>query len=238
MYNEDVIYPIAETFVSPQGEGRNTGTLMQFIRFAGCTVGKPYKEHERPYKDDNPEDVLPIYYEKCTIWDGRSFTCDTDFRVKERKTAKELVDWALSHDVEVVLFTGGEPLMRDVTSLMYGLKQNGFKIHLETSGTIKPDLNQVFWKMFDWICVSPKKGFCDEYADLNIANEFKLLVDEHFDWRTVPDSIKRRSRKISLSPVNYTDALDEANMQRCVELQRQHTSVRLTQQSHKIWKVR
>src|SRR5579862_4361199 len=101
MSYEDVVYPIAELFVSPQGEGRYTGTLMQFIRFGGCTVGKPFTETERTAQQ------LPIYQEKCTIWDGRTFTCDTDYRVKEKKTVRELVMWADSHDVGYVLLTGG-----------------------------------------------------------------------------------------------------------------------------------
>lgn len=225
-------FPIANRFRSPQGEGRNTGMLMQFIRFAGCTVGKPFPK-EAYYGND----ALPIYTEQCTTYDGRKFACDTDYRVKERMTVTQLVDWASEANIETVLFTGGEPLMHKLEPLMVGLKQIGMAIHVETSGTIKPDLNEAWWRMFDWICVSPKKGFLDVYADMGLANEFKLLVDEDFNWRDVPESIKRKSRKISLSPVNDEHTINQKNMQRCLELQRQHPLVRLTQQSHKIWGV-
>lgn len=242
MYNEDVIYPISEVFISPQGEGRYTGTLMQFIRFAGCTVGKPFPKemYKERYSTDTSERPLhlPIYTEQCTTYDGRTFACDTDYRVKERKTAKDLVQWACSNDVEYVLFTGGEPLMRDLSSLIFGLKQNSFRIHVETSGTIKPNLNEPWWRLINWICVSPKKGFCDEYADLNIAHEFKLLVDEKFSWRDVPDSIKRKSHKISFSPINDEHTINYDNVERCVRLQQEHPSARLTMQMHKLWGVR
>jgi 7-carboxy-7-deazaguanine synthase len=232
MYNEDAIYPIAEYFVSPQGEGKHAGTLMQFIRFAGCNVGKRYEQ------EDYDNQLFPIYTNRCQTFDGRSFPCDTDYRLKERKTSKELVQWALSHNVETVLLTGGEPLMHDLTALLHGLKQNQFKIHVETSGTIKPNLNDEFWLMLDWVCVSPKKPFQDAYATMNIANEFKLLVDENFNWRDVPDSIKRKQYKVSLSPINDEDAINYDNVQRCLELQRQHPAVRITMQNHKLWGVR
>jgi len=229
--DKELVYPISELFVSPQGEGRFTGTLMQFIRFAGCSVGKPYKP------DEHVGD-FPIYYEKCTAYDGRTFTCDTDFRVKERLTVPKILEWATSHNVGFILLTGGEPLMRDVAPLVRALKKQGFDIHVETSGTIRPDLNQSFWKALDWICVSPKKGFWDQYADMGIANEFKLLVDEHFEWENIPKSIQRKPNKICLSPINDTGSINDANLQRCLALQREHTEVRVTQQMHKIWGVR
>lgn len=229
---EDVIYPIAEMFVSPQGEGRYTGTLMQFIRFAGCSVGKPFTAAERE------ADQLPIYQEKCTTWDGRNFACDTDYRVKERLTVRKIVEWCMTHDVRYVLLTGGEPLMHKLAPLLKGLKKEGFEIHVETSGTIKPDLNDFYWQMLNWVCVSPKKGFLDAYASLNIANEFKLLVDEHFNWDNVPDSIKRKTAKISFSPINDEHNINQENVQRCLELQRQHPSARVTMQMHKLWGVR
>lgn len=229
---EDVVYPISEMFVSPQGEGRNTGMLMQFIRFGGCTVGKPFSQAEREQHD------FPIYTERCTIYDGRTFPCDTDYRVKERKSVRDILKWCMSHNVKTVLFTGGEPLMRDLTPLMRVLHGEGFDLHVETSGTIKPDLNQLFWKLFKWICVSPKYGFQWEYADLNIAHEFKLLVDDNFEWNKVPVCIRKRQSKISLSPVNDEKELNYDNMQKCIEIQKLNPDIRITTQMQKIWKVR
>lgn len=226
------VYPIAEMFVSPQGEGRYTGTMMQFIRFAGCTVGKPFTEAERTASD------LPIYQEKCTTYDGRSFPCDTDYRVKERLSVHEIVKWTLSHNVKFVLFTGGEPLMRDIAPLTKALKREGFDIHVETSGTIKPDLNQPFWKMLDWICVSPKKGFLDAYADMGIANEFKILVDGDFDWDKVPASIRRKPSKICFSPINDEHSINRENVARCLKLMELYPETRITHQMHKVWDVR
>jgi 7-carboxy-7-deazaguanine synthase len=227
-----LLYPIAEKFVSPQGEGRFTGTLMQFIRFAGCTVGKPFTNQERA------EQQLPIYQERCTTYDGRSFACDTDYRVTERLTVAEIVKWTVSHNVKFVLFTGGEPLMRDVSPLVRALKHEAFEIHVETSGTIRPDLNQSFWRNLDWVCCSPKKGFLDAYADNGIANEFKLLVDEDFDWDKVPRSIQRKPSKICFSPINDEKTINQANVQRCLQLQREHPASRVTMQMHKLWQVR
>lgn len=229
---EEVTYPISELFVSPQGEGRNTGVLMQFIRLAGCSVGKPFTQIERETQK------LPIYQERCTIYDGRTFACDTDFRVKERKTVHDIVAWAVSNDVRTVILTGGEPLIHDLTPLLSALKRENFDIHMETSGTVIPNLNQKLWKLLDWVCVSPKLGFKAAYADMGIANEFKLLIDEFFSWDTVPSSIQRKPHKVSLSPLNDEKTINWDNVQRCLAIQKQHPEVRITMQMHKLWGVR
>jgi len=218
------LYGIAERFTSPQGEGRHAGTLMQFIRFAGCTVGKPFSEAERNSQG------LAIFQEKCTTYDDRTFACDTDYRIKERLNAIDLVG-ALDPRIRHVLLTGGEPLAQNLDELMQLLKKNNYTVHVETSGTVRPDLNTKWWHLFDWICVSPKKGFLDQYADLGIANEFKLLVDAEFDWELIPQSIRRKEQKISLSPINDLDKINYANVARCLEIQQQHPNVKLTLQT-------
>src|SRR4051812_2738266 len=95
-------YPISEIFTSPQGEGLYTGMMMTFIRLAGCSVGRPYPKEKYvvlphcefkciggdPDMGHGPNcayakstHVLPIYTEQCTLYDGRTFACDTDYRV-------------------------------------------------------------------------------------------------------------------------------------------------------------
>lgn len=218
-------FPIAEMFVAPQGEGAHMGKLMNFVRFAGCTVGKPY---------DASENRFPLYYEKCTTYDGRNFTCDTDFRVKERLSASAIIE-QLRKDVRYVLLTGGEPLMHPLSGFVFSLRRNNYQVHVETSGTIKPNLLDPMWVGgIDWMCVSPKQGFLDAYADKGIANEFKLLVDENFVWEKVPESIRREPRKICLSPVNTVNDLNYSNLKLCEKIQDKHPDVRITFQFHKI----
>ena len=80
--NEEQKYPISEIFTSPQGEGVYAGAMMTFIRLAGCTVGKPFPKEKYQSRKDPIEGAhnipgLAVYTEKCTLYDGREFACDT-----------------------------------------------------------------------------------------------------------------------------------------------------------------
>ena len=65
--------------------------------------------------------------------------------------------------------TGGEPLLQVDSALIDALHGQGFKIAVETNGTILPP------RGLDWICVSPKAG-----ADLQLCagNEIKVVVPQ------------------------------------------------------------
>ena len=160
-------YPISEIFTSWQGEGLWSGTRMTFIRFAGCNVGKPIVgtpsnlPRDSKYKNTASYGLLPIWQEECTSWDGRKFLCDTDFRVKERLTAEEIVSRVPEGIIHIV-FTGGEPLLhaqgidyiRDLWIDKIGwLPEDGKIFHIETSGTILYDYPE---HRSNWITVSPK----------------------------------------------------------------------------------
>src|SRR5271155_1867576 len=108
------LYPIAEIFTSPQGEGQYCGTMMTFIRLAGCSVGKPFPK-DRYYREQDP---LPIYTEMCTLYDGRTFECDTDYRVKERLEVSQILD-RIPAEVDHVCISGGEPFIHNLNPLVY-----------------------------------------------------------------------------------------------------------------------
>lgn len=114
LLNYEKVYPISEIFVSPQGEGVYQGTMMTFIRLAGCTVGKPFpKEMYVPSQKIRPDKSIqnkpaefPIYTEKCTLYDGREFACDTDYRVKERLMVEKLLNFFQKMFNEYALLVG------------------------------------------------------------------------------------------------------------------------------------
>ena len=51
-----------------------------------------------------------------------------------------------------MVLTGGEPLLQLDTALIDALHQQGFRIAVETNGTVLPPPG------IDWLCVSPKLG--------------------------------------------------------------------------------
>ena len=247
---EEKKYPVAEIFNSPQGEGQYTGTLMTFIRFAGCSVGKKLTPGLRQGWM-NRQSVfaerieIPIYTEQCCTYDGRPFLCDTDFRTKEVLTVGQIIE-RIPKGMEHVCLTGGEPLIHDLEPLVTRLKEMfdddlGVKyhmpcIHVETSGTID-------WPEYDfdtgyiWLTVSPKFGVLEEM--LEFADEVKILVDENFDESKLPAVMQNSwAGNVYIQPINAEFAIDDKNMQRVLELQKKHPSWKISSQMHKIWHVR
>lgn len=247
-------YPISEVFTSPQGEGLYTGIMMTFIRLSGCSVGKPYPKDFYKIKDmphcefkcegGDPDmghgptctyaknsRALPIYTEQCTLYDGRTFPCDTDYRVKARMDIENIIS-LIPENIKHVVITGGEPLIHNLEPLLIAIINSAKDrfVHLETSGTklltIDPAVRA---KM--WVTVSPKFPLME--LMVSQANEIKLLVDTAFDWETVPESIKKHKR-VYLQPVNSEWHVDKGNLKRCVELQKQHPEVGISLQLHKI----
>lgn len=239
-------YPIAERFLSVQGEGLYTGTPMYFIRFAGCSVGKKISMPESDTLRRSVHDPTPIYREKCTIYDGREFICDTDFRTKEVMTVDEIVA-SIPTGVRRICLTGGEPLDQPLSPLLdvLAFHDDNHLVHLETSGT--KDIESAY-ESFDfadtrpeddggwiWLTVSPKYGALPKM--LRWANEIKLLVDGAFDASKLPVEVLEHDL-VWIQPVNELNEIDQTNLQRCLKLLQEHPSWRLSMQAHKIWKVR
>ena len=80
--------------------------------------------------------------------------CDTEF---DRFTPMDIEDIAAEvarHPAEWVCLTGGEPLGQNLAALAGRLKEAGYKLHIETNGTIAPD--PVLFELIDHWTVSPK----------------------------------------------------------------------------------
>ena len=218
-------YPVSEVFTSPQGEGVYTGTMMTFVRLAGCTVGKRYPQEH--YQANGG--LLPIYTDQCTLYDGRTFPCDTDFRKKQMMTVSQICK-QIPTGVKNVCITGGEPAMHKLDPLFQALQESGYWIHIETSGTIMLNpTSRVDERL--WVTVSPKDKFLD--AMIQRANELKLLVDQDFDYEKLPKVIKQHPRKY-IQPINSEHCVDPENVKRCVDLQRRYPQLRLSLQLHKV----
>jgi 7-carboxy-7-deazaguanine synthase len=228
--------PVAETFESPQGEGVHAGRLMQFIRLAGCSVGKPFANKE----EANKLHQLHDYQEKCTTYDGRNFCCDTNYKMSKRMSTRQVGDLTKDNNLDTICLTGGEPLMhKNIAAFLAELHftENIPYVHIETSGTIPISVTtSIRQSAYLWFAVAPKMGYLDEWS--SYANEIKLLVDEAFDWNKVPDSIKRVTHKVFLQPINYEHSINYKNLDLCLRLQRQHTDLRISAQIHKSWGVR
>lgn len=232
MSEGEQIYHLSEIFESIQGEGAYAGTMMTFLRFAGCSVGKK-TEHE--------------YLETCTLFDGRKFTCDTDFRRKISISQKNIID-RLDPGIRHVCITGGEPLNHELYELVKGLIEDGNIVHIETSGTVVP-----YWLAHSellasgrvWLTVSPKLGCKNKM--LQLADELKFLVDENFSiyYAETMAEIANGERpnpataaEIWLSPVNNEKEINYKNVERTLNIIKLRPEWKLSMQMHKVIGVR
>jgi 7-carboxy-7-deazaguanine synthase len=162
------MYAVKEIFYTLQGEGANAGTPAVFLRFAGCN-----------------------------LWSGREKDratalcrfCDTDFvGTKGAGGGKFRSAAALARAVaakwprvpgkkrslsgsfhKFVVCTGGEPLLQLDRALVGALHARGFRIAIETNGTLAPPPG------VDWICVSPKAR---APLQLKRGDELKLVYPQ------------------------------------------------------------
>ena len=108
--------PVAERFVSVNGEGRAAGKLAAFIRFTGCNLACSYCD---------------------TMWANAPVAADR----AERVSVADLVAWACETRVECVTLTGGEPALQPaLPSLVRALLaepgplERGLRVEIETNG--------------------------------------------------------------------------------------------------------
>jgi 7-carboxy-7-deazaguanine synthase len=139
-----------EHFYTIQGEGYYTGKAAYFIRLAGCDVGCVWCD----VKESWDKNKHPSY------------------------TVEQLLQEVQKTNTNIIVITGGEPLMHDCTALTAVLQHNGYATHIETSGA-HPLSGQ-----WNWICVSPKKFKFPLPEVLQYAHELKVVVfnKTDFDW--------------------------------------------------------
>ncbi len=150
---DSAVLPVVETFHSVQGEGVWAGTNAFFIRLAGCDVGCPWCDTKHS-------------------WNAR--------RHPQRLTI-DLIAEAKAANPAIVVITGGEPLMHDLSSLSNGLRAAGLRVHLETSGAYP------FSGSFDWITFSPKRSKPPHESIYSRVSELKVVVSKQVDLSWAED---------------------------------------------------
>lgn len=209
------MYAIKEIFYTLQGEGANTGTPAVFCRFAGCN-----------------------------LWSGREADraaavcnfCDTDFvgtdgpgggKFALAEDVAGAIDaaWPAARTEKFVVCTGGEPLLQLDPALVDALHARGFRIAIETNGTLAPP------EGIDWICVSPKSTAA---LALEQGDELKLVFPQ-------ADAPPERFERLAfdhffLQPMDGPSR--ETNTRAAIAYCLAHPRWRLSLQAHKIVGIR
>lgn len=108
---------VSEVFFSLNGEGLHSGVPTIFVRLTGCNLRCAWCDTQYAWEGGVETSVGDVVEEVNA--------CDNGF-----------CEW--------VLITGGEPLTQDITSLVTALRSSGYKIGVETNGSLYADvLNSV-----------------------------------------------------------------------------------------------
>jgi 7-carboxy-7-deazaguanine synthase len=162
------LLPVMEHFYTIQGEGYYQGRAAYFIRLGGCDVGCVWCDVKESWDAD-----------KHPMFEVRSLK----FEVK--KTPAELV-----------VITGGEPLMHNLDELTKELQGAGLQTNIETSGS------SPLSGSWDWICLSPKKFKKPLPEVIAVANELKIIIfnKSDFDWAEKYAALVPANCKLYLQP--------------------------------------
>lgn len=142
------LLPVMEHFYTLQGEGVHQGKAAYFIRLGGCDVGCVWCDVKESWEAEK-HPLVPV---------------------------EDLVQTIKATPAQMVVITGGEPLLHDLTDLTKALHHAGLRIHIETSGS-SPLSGEL-----DWITLSPKKFKAPLPAVLPFASELKIVVFNQSDF--------------------------------------------------------
>lgn len=142
-----MLFPIAERFVSINGEGVCAGELAVFIRFRKCNLCCSYCD---------------------TKW------ANTDSVPAEMMSCEQTAAYAEGTGVKNVTLTGGEPLLqKDIYPLIEMLMANGHRVEIETNGSIP--LNELAGKPYRPVFTMDYKLPSSDMERFMCVDNFELL---------------------------------------------------------------
>ena len=155
--------PLMESFYTIQGEGYYTGHAAYFIRLAGCDVGCHWCDVKESW-DENLHPIVAI-----------------DDMVNQAKGQGNLV-----------VITGGEPLMWNLDTLTSALQAEGIQTNIETSGAYELS------GTWDWICLSPKKTKLPTQSVYDMAHELKCIIYNKHDFQFAEEQAAKVNKNAKL----------------------------------------
>ena len=142
------VLPVMEHFYTLQGEGFYQGQAAYFIRLGGCDVGCVWCDVKESWNAEN-HPLLKV---------------------------EDIVSIVKKTPAKIVVITGGEPLLNDLSELTIQIKNVGLRTHIETSGS------SALSGTWNWITLSPKKFKAPLPEILVHANELKVVVFNKSDF--------------------------------------------------------
>lgn len=203
------VLKVNEIFYSIQGESSYAGNPCVFVRLTGCNL-------------------------RCTY-------CDTKYAYRRgsRMTIEKIINQVSQYECPLIEITGGEPLLQKETAeLTQVLSEQGFRVLVETNGTLDIDLLQNnIVRIVDIKCpgsgVKDKTDW-DNLERLNQHDEVKFVLTSQSDYEWAKEVISKYNLMnrvaILFSPAH--EKLNPADLAHWILVDR--LNIRLQPQLHKI----
>lgn len=164
---------VSEVFLSLQGEGVYAGEPQIFVRFHGCNMHCAFCDTPQ---SDNAEEV------------------------SLRAVVNKILDLNKGKKSGTVSVTGGEPLLHSsfLKALLPYLRDNGYKVHLDTNGTLPGKLREII-DFVDVVAMDIKlpsstgdRGFWEEHREfLETAKRKGVFVKMVITGETTEGDLKK-----------------------------------------------
>lgn len=165
---------VIEIFNSIQGEGTMLGEPAVFIRLAGCNLRCPWCDTKESWQTDVKEIQTP-------------------------EIVKQVIGLQCDPGTNVII-TGGEPCLQEHLSILcHRLQAHGFKVCLETNGTLETPV------YVNWVTCSPKPEVNYMIHEDCSYDELKYVVTQDMDLeKIILPVLNTRSRvPVWLQPNGY-----------------------------------
>jgi organic radical activating enzyme len=175
---------VMEAFYTLQGEGFHQGNAAYFIRLGGCDVGCFWCDVKESWDASlHPQKSIRQIIEEIKLEVNGEPACPVGRRLAVNSKP-------------IIVITGGEPLLHDLDELTQQLQAEGFRTHIETSGSSSLSGS------WDWICLSPKKFKKPLPEVLKAASELKVVVYNKADFKWAEENAAQVSAdcKLYLQP--------------------------------------
>ena len=196
------VLPLMEAFYTIQGEGFNAGMPSYFVRIGGCDVGCHW----------------------CDVKESWNAL------LHPATPTDDILDQILACNAKAVVVTGGEPMNYNMSYLTSKLRENQFKIYVETSGSSPLSGD------WDWICLSPKRNKPPLQEAFDRASELKVIIenDADFEWAEQMAQKVNSTSHLYLQP-EWSQA--SKMMQRIVDFALENPKWKISIQSHKYMRI-
>ena len=210
-------YSVKEIFYTLQGEGGQAGMPAVFCRFAGCNLWSG-RESDR---------ATAVCRFCDTEFVGTDGTLGGKYADADALAAQIEAQWpAAETGHRLTVITGGEPLLQLDAALIDALHARGFRIAVESNGTIAAPPG------IDWLCISPKAGAPWVQQE---GQELKVVWPQPgLDLDQLASTGRFANR--FLQPMDGPD--QAANIALCIDTCMRHPGWRLSLQTHKLTGIR